>query len=162
MSLKLEFERLWAWFKKTFASIEGNVDTVAISVTQHLKQALDSGAAGFITHLIDSLTNTGIASEVVGIVKLNLPKILSVELAIKGLPPNPTEQDILDFENRCLDAFGIHNQKSKLYTVMSAQLYGIIQTLLNKAEGTTFADWVAAVEEAYQDYHADLADEGNG
>lgn len=145
-------KKIWKWLQKVFTSLENDVDKFAISVTEHIKDNLDNGAIGFILDFVDKEFNTHIAPEVVGLLKNVIPKVLAAELAIQGLPINPTEQDILDFENKVLDAFGLHSQKDKMYTVLASQIYIEIKTLMNKTEGITFADTVKLIETAYADY----------
>lgn len=150
------FTSVWTWLKKAFGTIENSADSVAISITEDIKGALASGVLGFLANVIDALTKSNIAAEVVSILEAKIPEILAVELAIQGLPANPTQADILTFENAILKAFSVTDEKSKLYTVLAAQIFGIIQTTVNNTPGK-FADWVSAVETAYQDYLTDQA-----
>jgi len=145
---------IWNWFKKNFLTAVESADAVAITVTEEAKTLLANGTGDFVAGLIDSVTKTGIAEEVVTILKKEIPNILVVELAIQGLPANPTPEQVLAFEQSILSAFGVLNNKSKLYTTLAAQVYGIIQSTVNTTPGN-FADWVIAVENAYQDYTND-------
>lgn len=148
------------FFDRFFTHVVRDADIVAISVTQAIKSALDTGAAGFVAGVIDSLFKSHIAEDILTALKKYIPSVLAAELAVQGLPDNPTEADILEFENRILAAFSVHDQKSKLYTVLAAQVYGIIKKTSDETPGK-FADWVKAVEEAYRDYLADKAEAEN-
>ncbi len=145
------------FFDRFFTHVVRDADIVAISVTEAIKSALDTGAAGFVAGVIDSLFKTHVAEDVLTILKKYIPKVLAAELAVQGLPDDPTEADVLEFENRILAAFSVHDEKSKLYTVLAAQIYGVIKKTAKETPGN-FADWVSAVEEAYRDYLADKAE----
>lgn len=148
-------KKIWAWLKKAFKHIKTDVDKVAISITENIKQVLDSGTVGFLAEFIDKELHSHVGLEVVGILKLQIPKILAVELAIQGLPDNATEQDILDFENRILEAFGLHRQKDKFYTVFASQVYQNIKALVDSDNQVSFAQAVQLIEKCYQDYLKD-------
>ena len=148
------FSRAWEWLKKNFVSTAESADAVAITITEEVKSLLTNGTADFVANIIDSITKSGVSEDVVAILKVEVPKILAVELAVKGLPVNPTADDILAFEKEILSSFGVTSNTSKLYTVLAAQVYGIIQSTVNNTQGK-FADWVFAVEQAYQDYSND-------
>ena len=65
------------------------------------------------------------------------------------MPDNPTEQDILEFEQRILTAFGLHDNKSKLYTSLAAGIYGIIKADIDGGVKLTFAELVKDVQKSY-------------
>jgi hypothetical protein len=145
------FSSIGAWFKKVFTSIRKDIAPVAVSITEGIKTALDSGVAGFIAATVDAIVKTHLAEDIVAALKLYIPKVLATELAIEGLPDNPTEQDILDFENKVIAAFGKVSDKSKLYTTLAASLYQHVKDAI--ADGKlTFAEAVAIIEESYQEY----------
>lgn len=144
------------FFDRLFTHIKKDVNVVAITVTEAIKLALDSGTAGFLAGIIDSLFKTHIAQDVLGLLKKFIPKILATELAIQGLPDNPTPDDILAFEQSVLKAFSVTDDKSKLYTTLAAQLYGHIKDALGDGK-VTFAEAVIIIEATYQDYLTDKA-----
>lgn len=148
---------LWTWFKNIFKNVIKHADVVAITVTEEIKAALGTGAAGFLAKLVDQLTKSHIAEDIVTFLKTNITKVLAAELAVQGLPDNPTAEDILKFETDILNAFGKISNQSKLYTTLAAQIYGLIDTTLKTTPDTkpTFAEWVSVVESAYQDYILD-------
>ena len=160
------FTKVGAWLGKAvqnvgtaiadvFKFVETTADKVAISVTEGVKTALVNGTLGFIADIADGLTKSQVPTEIVTLISNNIDKLLAVELAIQGLPANPTAADVLAFEQSVLKAFGVVSNTSKLYTTLAAQIYGIIQTEINKNTSLTFAELVADVEEAYQDYVQD-------
>lgn len=153
-------KKIWNWLKKAFTVIEKDVDKVAITVTQHIKDDLDNGVLGFIATTLAGVLHSQVPIEIVALLKMKIPKILAVELAIQGIPDNATDQDILEFEQRVLDAFGVNNQKSKLYTVLASQIYLEVKTLMNEAHGVTFAEAVKLIEDSYTLYLKDKADIG--
>ncbi len=154
------FKKIGQWLHNVFTTVKTDGAKVAIAITEGIQQAMKSGVVGFladvISHVFPALHD--VPEQVVAEINKLLPKLLAAELAVQGLPDSPTEQDILDFENRVLEAFNVHDNKSKLYTILASQIYGIIQ---KHTAGTpfTFAELVADVEEAYQDYLNDVAAE---
>lgn len=150
------FQKVGAWLAKVFKSVKTDGAKIAVAITEDFQIALQSGIVKALADVISAVFPSvhNLPQQIVADLQILVPKILASELALQGLPDNPTEQDILDFEKRVLDAFNVHDQKSKLYTTLAAQIYGIIE---KHASGTpwTFAELVAAVEEAYQDYVAD-------
>src|SRR5579872_19426 len=146
------FTKAWAWLKNAFKYIETDADKIAISVTEGLKTAFVNGTLGFIANILDGLTHSQVPTEVVTFIGANVDKLLATELAIQGLPANPTEADILAFEQAVLKAFSVVSDKSKLYTTLAAQIYGIIKTQADASVKFTFAQLVIDIETAYQDY----------
>lgn len=129
----------------------------AIVITEAIKTILANPVAGFLESIIDSVTGTQIAVDAANEINSIIPKILAAELAIEGLPDSPTQADILAFEQRVMAAFNIKSDNSRLYTVLGAQIYGILNTTAQSGKPITFAILVADVEAAYEDYKADLA-----
>lgn len=152
--LKGFFSNALAWLKKAFTSIKTDGAKIAVVITQDLQDSLTSGIAEGLAKVVEAIFPSvhNLPEEIVADLKLIIPKVLTLELAVIGLPDNPTEQDIKDFEARILDAFNVHDDKSKLYTTLAAEVYGILER--HQGNSWTFAQLVAAVEEAYQDYIA--------
>lgn len=155
MSILTPIIQAWTWFKKNVVDHTKDAAKVAMVVTETVKTLLANPVTGFLTNLLDTVTNTQLPTEVVNIISGAIPKILAVELGIQGLPDNPTPDQILAFEQAILKAFNVNADNSKLYTILGAQVYGIIQDTLNNTPGK-FADWVNAVEQAYISYQKDL------
>lgn len=145
----------WSWFKKTFVDHTQSAASVAVTVTETIKVLLANPVVNLLENVLDTVTGTQIPAEIATKINSIIPKILAVELGLQGLPANATADQILAFENSILKAFDVTANNSKLYTVLSAQIYGIVQNAI--ANGTTnFAGWVDAVEQAYLDYQKDL------
>lgn len=151
------FTKIGAWISKVFNDALRDADQIAIVTTEAVKTALVNGVAGFIAEVLDGLTKSQVPTEIVTLVQNSIDKILAVELAIQGLPANPTEADILAFEQSVLKAFNVTSDKSKLYTTLAAQIYGIIKTQAEAGSSFTFAQLVSDVESAYADYLTDQA-----
>ncbi len=146
----------WTWFKKAFIDHTQSGASVAVVITETAKAILENPVVGFLANVLDGITHTGLPTAAIALINNQMPKILATELAIQGLPENPTPDQILAFEQDIIKAFGVKSSDNgKLYTVLSAQIYGIIQNTVNNTQGK-FADWVIAVEAAYQDYQTDL------
>lgn len=149
--------KAWNWVKKLFSSGIKDADKIAIVVTEEIKTGLQSGVIGWIANVAAGLLHSQIPTEIVTLLNNNINKVLAVELALQGIPDNPTADDILSFEQSVLKAFNVTDNKSKLYTTLAAQIYGIILAQVNSGTKLTFAELVADVEAAYQDYLNDQA-----
>jgi len=156
---------VFSWIKgwrldKVIHSVRLHADKVAISITETVKHMLDNGSLKFLADVVAAIvpSSKGLSEAVINQLNKSIPQILAAELAVQGLPDNPTEEDVLSFEKRVLDAFGVHDNKSKLYTTLSAQVYGIIKSDVDADKKLTFAELVEDVEEAYKDYLADKED----
>jgi hypothetical protein len=151
------------WFAKLFKWAKVDAAKIAVAITEGVQTALKSGVVGALADAISAVFPNvkHLPQDVVDELQKWIPKVLAAELALQGLPDNPTEQDILDFENKVMAAFGVHDNKSKLYTTLGAQVYGILKKY---SEGTspTFAQLVLDLEEAYQDYLKDKAEADAG
>ena len=155
--IKVDLQKLGAWFAKAFTTIETDVVPVAITVTEQLKAALASGATDLVEKAVDGLIGKpGLAEEVVGLIKLVIPKVLAVELAIQGLPINPTPEEVATFTQNVIAAFTPLTAKDKLYTTLAAQIVADVQAEQN-LPGSTWAKIIAVCEEAYQQYQSDSA-----
>jgi len=141
------------WFSKEFKNFQSQTDKIAVIITQDVQAALDSGIADGVASVVSVVFPSvkNIPEEVVTELKVVIPKLLAVELAIEGIPANATQDDITKFANAVMAAFKINNNKSKLYTTLAAQIYGILLNDTTK----TFASLVIDVEQAYQDLVAD-------
>jgi len=144
------FTDVWAWLKKEFKHITTDLDKVAITVTQQIKMAAESPEAGFIAKLIDGLTKSGVATEVIGIVKLAASKALAIELAIQLPNGIASEEEFLAWEQKVLEAVGIHSDTSLLYTRIAATIVRDVQAFTQDGSAVSFAEAVQIVEDAYQ------------
>lgn len=160
MSITSIFKAIGDWLKDKFTHIKNDGAKVAISVTEGLKKALQSGVLDGIASIIDHIAGGSIADTVVDLLKANINKILSVELGLQGLPDDPSEDDLKAFTDSVIDAFtSLDKQgKSKLYTTLAAQIYGILKADLEDDGEITFASLVKDIEDAYQDYLKDVAE----
>lgn len=153
-------EKAWEWLKKEFTRLgkffSDHVIRVAVTVTNGVKDALASGTVDFIATIADGLTKSNVPSEIVGLIKLIIPKILAFELAIEGLPPNPTQDDIIAFETRALAALGISFQKDKVWATITAQVILEVKSMLNDGK-ITFAEAFQLGQDVYKDYKQDMA-----
>lgn len=155
MSLLHPIISAWSWFKKIFVSHTESAASVAVVITESIKAILSNPIANVFENIADVVTHTTLPTNIATIINNVIPKILAVELAIEGLPDNPTEDQILAFEQSILKSFDVTSNNSKLYTVLSAQVYGIIQKTLQTTPGK-FANWVNAVQLAYIIYKSDI------
>lgn len=159
MSIFHPFVWLWAQIKKIGNWTVEHAAPTLVALIGTLQSFWNTGTPGFLAGILDQLTKSGVPTTVVNAVGKELPNMLAVSLAIQGLPADPTDQQVIDFEQRVLAAFNVHDDKSKLYTTLGAQLLGIIRRDLIPGQKFTFAKLVTDLEEAYQDYLADKAAE---
>src|SRR5579871_4962193 len=96
--------KIGAWFKKAFTDIQTDIAPIAVTITEGLKTAIDSGILPAITALIPD----GIGADISAFLTKNgdaiLSKALAVELGIEGLPANPTEDQMKAWVNSVISA----------------------------------------------------------
>lgn len=150
---------IFTWIAKLFRSIKDDAAKVAVAITEGIQTALKAGILTPIADILDATFKTEIGEEVIAFLDANINKILAAELAVESLPDTPTPDDVTAFASRVSNAIAGKDLTgtSKLWSTLAAQVTGIIETKVNNKEPLTFAVLVDAVEEAYQDYKADLA-----
>jgi hypothetical protein len=136
------------WFSKEFKSFQQNGDKVAVAITTDIQLALKSGIVDRIANIVSAIFPSvkGIPEMAVNELQVLIPKLLAAELAIQGLPTNPTPEDLRNFATSIEKSFNVDNSHSQLWTTLAAQIYGILQN----DSSLTFASLVADVEQAYQ------------
>lgn len=159
MSLFSPLIQAWTWFKSHVIDHTKDAAKIAVVITETVKAILNNPITGFLLNIADGVAHSQLPTEIATAVNNEIPKIISVELAIEGLPDNPTQDQIISWEQDVLKSFGVTSDKSKLYTVLAAQVYVIIKSKLTDGV-LTFAEGVQSVEEAWQAYQSDLANPG--
>lgn len=160
MSLGSILKSIGGFFAKIFKNIKEDADTVAITITQGIKLALDSGLVKVITDLIPG----DLDAEIVAFLQNAIPKALAIELALQGIPDNATPEQIQDFILLVEKSVGGKNwqEQSAFWTKLAVNIYNQIQADLNKDPAhanISFADMVAIIETAYSAYKAHQAGE---
>jgi len=158
------FTKVGQWISKVWKSLKDNTDTVAIAITEEVQAGLKSGTLTSLAQIVEDVLPTSgkLPEQVVADLQVAVPKILAFELAVQGLPDNPTAADIQAFETNILTAFGLSNDHSKLWTTLAAQVYGIIKADVDSGVKYTFAQCVIDVESAYNAYVQDLQNQQSG
>ncbi len=143
-----------------FKSFKKGVAKTAVSITEAIKTATEGSIVKTLASFIDGALNTHLAEDARLLINKLALKALAVELAIEGLPDNPTEDDITSFEEDVITVVSglTPSQSSKLWTTLAAQVYEHIKEALGNDDVITFAEIVNVVEESYQDYIKDKAD----
>jgi hypothetical protein len=147
------FTRAWKWLKHALADGEQKVLPIAIAVTEGIKTALESGVPDFVANMVETLFPQvhNLPDQLLKVIKENIVKVLAAELAIKALEGTPTDEEIKDFEAAVLNAFGLHDKKSKLYTELAVQLAQDIDTFTEGGnKDRSFAEWVIEIEKEYK------------
>ena len=141
-----------AWVSNEFKDFQSTGDKIAVAITADIQAALQSGVVDGIASVIGAVFPSvkELPVMVVSELKIIIPKLLASELAIEGLPADPTEDDLQTFAGNVEKTFGVADSHSKLWTTLAAQVYGILQgdTTLS------FASLVVDVETAYQKFIA--------
>jgi len=156
------FTKIWAWVKKTFNTIKVDVAPIAVGIVEDIKNAEANGILPAIANALSTITG-GLSVTINADIQAAIPNTLAALLALEGLPSNPTADQITAFENAVLKAISSKSfqQKSALWTTLAGQVYILIATDLKQNNGTlTFAQIVTLVEDAYQQYLADLSVNG--
>ena len=147
------FTRAWKWLKHALSNGEQKVIPIAIAITEGIKTALESGVPDFVAKFVETIFPQvhGLPEELLQVVKDNIVKVLSAELDIKALEGTPTQDQIQEFENAVLNAFGLHDKKSKLYTEMAVQIATDVDAFIKGGnQDRSFAEWVKFIEDEYQ------------
>lgn len=160
MSILHPIIAVFKWLFKSNSSPIKNIASIAVVITEAVKLILSNPVTKLIENILSAVTHTELPTQIVDVINKEIPNILAVELAIEGLPNNPTEEQVLAFEQSILKAFDVKSDNSKLYTILSAQVYGIIKRTQTSTPGK-FYDWINAVQEAYVDYKKDINIETN-
>ena len=152
------FTKVFAWLKKEFVSIESHAAHVAVAIGEMAKEALQNGSLDVIAKIVDLVTKSSIGDEAEAALKQALPKIIAISAAIETHPDSSWSTDqVQAWEQKVLDAFNIHGNKSQLYTLIAAQAYGVLNSLKANPGTPNFAQWVGAVEQIYGLWEADQA-----
>lgn len=150
--------RVEAWFAKVFVSVEENAAHIAVSIGEVAKDALQNGTLDVGAKIVDFVTKSALGDEVEAALKIALPKIIAVSAAIETHPDATwTTDQVVAWEQKILDAFNIHGNKSVVYSLIAAQTYGVLNSLKANPGKPTLAAWIGAVEAIYNDYQADLS-----
>ena len=149
------------WFAKAFSNIQKDAAPAAVAIVEEIQTLLKSGVATFIESTLDTMLKSGLPTQIANTIAAALPKILADLLAIEGLPASPTDVQLTAFSQAVLAAWGVNDNKSKLYTTLGAQIIGIIRANTIPGQSFTFAVLVNDLESAYQDWQNDLQDQTN-
>lgn len=144
--------KFWQWLSGAAHHLKVDIGKIAVAITEDIQFVLKSGVLTGLATAVEKLFPSvhNIPTDILA--KLNdvVPKVLAAELGLVGLPDSPTEKDILDFEEKVLKAFNIHDNKSKLYTTMAGTVYGILKERAEDGTTYTWYEIVSDVEKAYQ------------
>lgn len=155
----LKWIRGWR-LDKFFHNFKDNAAKVAVSITEQVKTLSEGELVQGIAAILDQALKSHVASDVLNIIHSATLTALSVELAITALPDNPTQADILAWEQNVYKAIAGKDPygKSKLWTTFASQVYGIIQAQTQQPGTLTYAKVIEEIEKAYQLYLQDKAD----
>ena len=162
MSLGSILKSVGKWLSGIFKDLQTHVAPVAISVVEAIKSISDSGVLTDVAAVLGGV----LPKEIVTIIQNALPKILTDLLAIEGLPANPTAEQVKTFTDEIIASFAskTFQQNSALYTQLGVEIYNLIEDEINKNPANaslSFAEIVAIIEAAYQDYLAAKATAAN-
>lgn len=156
---------IWTWLAKIWTDIKIKVGPLVVGILHVIQGAEDSGIVDGIAKVIDDATKTKIAEDANAELKVVVLDGIAVELAVDKLPANPTDADVKAFESAIVTAVAGKKAvgvKGKAVLDLGVQVYDIVQkTLAAHVDGTkvTAQEITTDVEDAYQDWQADLAAE---
>lgn len=145
------------WLAKAFTDIVKDAAPIAVSIIEELQTLWKGEIPGFLASLLDTLVKSQLPTEIVTAIGNALPTLLADALALEGLATNPTDAQIIAFEQAVLAAFKVTPAKSQLYSTLGAQIIAIIRANTAPGQKFTFAVLVNDLEAAYQDFIADQA-----
>lgn len=150
------FKKIISWFAKAGKTIEHDAAKLAVIITEALKTGVGEKCLDIVGYIVDYLTKSGVGTEDVAKLKLILPNLMSIALGLEAPPDQATPEQLTAWGEAVLKALGINSDASKLYTTLAADLAKDIQTKIyaNQGKPLTFAQWVAIVEDAFQDYQS--------
>lgn len=150
------FTKVWAWLKKEFVSIEKEAAHVAVAAAEMLKEGLQNGSLDVLAKVVDMITKSTIGDEAEAALKVALPKIIAISAAIETHPDATwSTTQVQEWEQKLLDAFNIHFNKSVMYTLFAAQVYGVLNSLKQQPGKPTLGAWVIEVEKIYSLWEQD-------
>ncbi len=152
------------WFGKLVHSFKVSVAPMVVSILEAVQGLEDTGLIPGLAKIIDAATGGKGAETINADLKAALPNAIAAFLAVEGLPANPTPQQEKDFETAILNAVvskkAQQSVPGQVISTLGIQIYDLIKKIVaDHADGSAVkaAEIVAAVEEAWSDYQADLA-----
>lgn len=155
---------LWTWLAKVWHAFKVSVAPMVVGILELLQGGEDSGLFNGLSKIIDDATGSKVASDINAKLKAILPNAIAALLGVEGLPANPTDDQIKDFEQKILNAViskkAQQSVPGQVISALGVQIYDIIKKLVAEhADGSaiTAAQITNAVEEVFQDLQADKA-----
>lgn len=150
MSFKSLFANVWTWVKHAFDWLKKDADKVAIAITQDVNIALNSGLVDLLVKALEPITGH-LPAEILATIKPIIPKTLATLLNLQGLPDNATPEQIKEFADNVMKAFGSADTytKTKVLTTIAADLYKGIQDGLKDDGKLSFFEIVNIVQKAF-------------
>lgn len=154
--LEKEAAQFFHWLGEQFHKLETQEIPVAIAVVKKLQELIKSGEVDFIVKIADALTKSNVPDEIVGIVKLALPKALAFLTALE-LPPNPTEEQLQAWSKDVIAAIGIkQGLKGQIETNVAVHVFLEVKAFKESGATFTFAEASKIIEDAYQYYKSQV------
>lgn len=142
------FGSIWDFIKAPFENANHNLLEILVTVTNKVKDALNSGAVDFLTSVIP----TDIDDKLVALIRGKLPKIVATEILLKSFDDTDmTEEESKETAQKILDVWGGLNDadKAEFYTTLGSKLYIFIQEHQH-GEKVTFGEAAAFIESAWK------------
>lgn len=148
--IEAEISKIWEWLKSVVLEAEHTSIPIAVAWVQHLKQGLESKEVLFLANAIDAAEKTGIAVEVLGLLERWTIRTLAILFAIESPPDNATPAEIEAFATTVLNAFGVHPDKSEIYS----GIFGKVSQQIGAYNSEPIHTWIDRLdlgEEFYTD-----------
>lgn len=147
------------FFAGAFKWVETDGAKVALAILEDYKTAASSGMIDFFAKIADGLTKTNVPTEIVTKINAALPNLMADALGLQALGTNPTDEQIQALSQQILTEWGMLDNKSKFYSVVGADIIGIIRKDTQPGVVFNFAMATTDLKTVYDDYQAALAQE---
>lgn len=150
---------LFKWIHDLFAN-KAKWAAIGVTVTEDIQTVFKSPEVGFLAKAGDTLLNTKLLENGVDFVNKEIPVVLTAELAIEGLPDNPTADQIITFEKAALTAIGVKLTKDGRVWNDVAVVIGVKAAEWTKesdAGNFTWAKKTEIIKETFDEIKAKIA-----
>lgn len=155
---------IFSWIPKLFHSLKVKIAPIVVGILQFVQGAEDKGFLDGVAALIDKMLGNKVAEDINAQIKKQVPLQIALWLGVESISIDATDEQIKAFEQSILNAFiskkAQQTVPGQVVTALGIQVYAIIKKLVTDAKAhetaITAAQMAMAVEEAFQDYQADL------
>lgn len=150
------FGWLWDQIKTVFKDADHGFLEIAVTLTNKIKNALNSKAVDFLTSIIPG----DLDDKIVDFLKAKVPILLADELMVQAAGVPATEEEAQALAEKLVDSFGGLSDidKEEFYTAIAAKVYIFLHEH-SHGEKVTFGQAARFVETAYEAWLESQKDE---